>query len=584
MDQAKLTPEALFQQAMEAHQEGKSAVAENLMWELLDQVPTNDGIMASLAGLLLSNGKVEEGKSLLERAILLNPENVEAQLNLGIAYQSLGRTEASFQHLSKAVSLAPERADVQFNYANFLLQTEQYKAAIETLEKVITLNSSLLQAYHTLGAVYIYVGEKAKAIQTYEAALVAVPKDLHTMILLGNAWVGQQEMAQAEKQYKELVEIYPQHFLPHLVLGKFYLEQGREIEGKAALLQAYALNPDEIETNLLLGDVSQTFKQLDDAERYYRRVLESDPQHEVATKNLRRIMTLTIPHWHFEMLADVARNDAYQKAIEKAVASQPLVLDIGTGSGLLAMMAARGGAKQVIACELHERLAATAQEIIEVNNFTEQIQIFQKDSKKLKVGAELTEKVDLIVSEILDVGAIGEGVLPSIRHAVLALAKEDVRLIPAKLKVFGQLIEIPARSRVNPITEISGFDLSPFEKYRIPDEYIKINLKAEKYRALTPVQPLWELDFYNLPPVCSEDNPQVIDLTMPIETTGEVQAMVFWFDLYLDDEIMVSSRVDGALEHWGQALFCFMNPQKLEKGETLAVKMLQTENHLRFRI
>ena len=96
--------------------------------------------------------------------------------------------------------------------------------------------------------------------------------------------------------------------------------------------------------------------------------------------------------WHYAMLNDVARNDAYDGAIRRAVGTlnekgaekeeaevagagagaavgsvlthPPLVLDIGSGSGLLAMMAARAGAECVVSCEAGKPLAKAATEIV----------------------------------------------------------------------------------------------------------------------------------------------------------------------------------------------------------------------------
>ena len=177
---------------------------------------------------------------------------------------------------------------------------------------------------------------------------------------------------------------------------------------------------------------------------------------------------------------------------------------------------------------------------------------------------------------------MGEAALPSIRHAVQQLAKPNAILIPAAVKLWGQLIEIPARSKVAPVKEVSGFDLSPFEQYRIPNEYLRVVLKAEKYKALSPVMPLLDIDFYQLPPTYTDDQPRQIPLEIPINTSGTLQAMVFWFDLYVDEDIMVSSRPDGELEHWGQALFCFSNPRPVGAGSDVSVVLLQSDQVIRF--
>ena len=582
MNPQTIDPQQLFQQAMQAYQAGQFPAAENYLQQILTQDPNQDGILTALGGVLMASGRIPESVEVLEKAVRLNVNNVDAKLNLGIAYQNQGRMQEALVQIQRAAEQAPERSDVQYNWANFLLQTQRFPEAIQVLEKVVQLQPDFAQAHQTLAAVYLHCQQNTEAITTYERALKAVPNDLNTALLFGNllADIGQTE--RAEQVYLRAVELQPNYFLPHAVLGKFYLDIGQDEIGEKTLEKAYSLNPEDLNTNILLGNVNKNLGRVDEAEKFYRKALEINPGDVGATQNLRRILSVKIPFWHFEMLADVNRNDAYQKAIEKAVSTGTSVLDIGTGSGLLSMMAARAGATPIYACEMHERLAEAAKEITKINGYGEVIQVFNKKSTSLKIGEEIPEKVDLVISEILDAGALGEGALPSIRHAVQNLAKPDARLIPAKVHLFGQLIEIPFRSMVAPIREISGFDLSHFEQFRIPGEYTKINLKAEKYTVLSSVTPLMEVDFYNLPPAYPDDQPRQVPLQVKITESGTAQAMVFWFDLYLDEEIMVSSRRDGELEHWGQALFCFPNPVAVESGQTLPVTLFQSDAKIWF--
>lgn len=582
MSNPEFNPELTFQQAMQAYQTGQMDLAERLLRQILEHLPGHDGIMASLGGVLLAGGKLEESIELLNKVIEMSPNNVDALLNLGIAYQTTGQLEKGFELINKAATLTPDRSDIQYNLSNVLLQMQQYPQAIEVLHKVIQLNPKLLQAHHSLAAVYAFLQKIPEAIETYQGVLAIVPNDLHTLAHLGNLYADTGQTEQAKTTYLQAIDAHPEHFFPHAIIGKFYLDLGMEKEGEAALLKAFELNPNDLNTNILLGNVSKNLGRIDDAERYYKQALVINPEENGALRNLRRLLSAKIPFWHFEMLADVERNDAYQKAIEKVINKDSIVLDIGTGSGLLAMMAARAGAQQIIACEMHQRLAETAQEITQLNGFGEVITVFPKKSTQLKVGAELSTKVNVIISEILDVGALGEAALPSIRHAVQNLAQPNVKLIPAKVHLYGQLIEIPARSLVAPIGMISGFDLSPFEQYRIPEEYLKITLKAEKYKVLSPVISLLEVDFYDLPMAYPDDQPRQIPLNISITADGTVQAMVFWFDLFLDEEIMVSSRLDGELEHWGQALYCFPKPKAMKKGEVLPVMLLQSDQIIRF--
>ncbi len=576
--------ELVFQEAMQAHQNGKLPEAENLLRQILNHLPDNDGIMTTLGGVLLSSGKVNDALEFFDKAILINPDNIDAKLNRGIALQHLGKADEAFQQISEAAKLAPERADIQFNFANTLLQLQQYPQAIDVLNQVIKLDPKLIQAYYSLAALYSFLEKPDETLETYQQVLVVFPNDLMTLIHIGNLYADLGMIEKAEETYLESQTAHPDHFLPAAALGKFYLDIGKQEEGETSLLKALSLNPNDLNTHILLGNVCKDFGRIDEAEKYYRKALAINPNEQGTIRNLRRILSAKIPYWHFEMLADTERNDAYQAAIEKIVTKESAILDIGTGSGLLSMMAARAGAKRITACELHQRLAETAKEITKANGFENVIEVFSKKSTQLKVGQEIPEEVDIIISEILDVGVLGEGVLPSIRHAVQNLAKPNVQLIPAKTQIHAQLIEIPSRSLVSPIQKISGFDLSLFEQYRIPDEYLKINLKAEKYKNLSAVFPLMDIDFYNLPPAYPDDQPNQIPFEITISEDGILQAIVFWFDLFLDEEIMVSSEVDGALEHWGQALFCFPNPVKVEKGMVIPITMLQSDSVIRFRL
>jgi len=144
---------------------------------------------------------------------------------------------------------------------------------------------------------------------------------------------------------------------------------------------------------------------------------------------------------YLDMLSDTFRNTAYRLALEAAVSPGDHVLDIGTGTGLLAMMAARlvepltgqpGDNPAVLpgrvtACEVFPPMAALAKRIVAANNLNHLVTIVAKRSSDLVVGQDDADmpggKVDVIVTEIFDSELLGEGLLPTLRHAVPNLLK-----------------------------------------------------------------------------------------------------------------------------------------------------------------
>ena len=92
------------------------------------------------------------------------------------------------------------------------------------------------------------------------------------------------------------------------------------------------------------------------AEQLYRQALAVDPAFLLAKDRLENLSSSLLDRWHFPMLNDRRRNLAFEKAIIKHLEREDCttVLDIGTGTGLLALMAARAGAERVYACEANE--------------------------------------------------------------------------------------------------------------------------------------------------------------------------------------------------------------------------------------
>lgn len=113
------------------------------------------------------------------------------------------------------------------------------------------------------------------------------------------------------------------------------------------------------------------------------------------------------------------------------------VLDIGTGTGLLSMLAVKYGADSVVACEAFQPMANCAINIIDQNHFSEKIKVVKKHSTALTVGkdGDLPHKFNILVSEVFDTELIGEGAIRTFNHAHENLL-EVIYLTIIKLKKY----------------------------------------------------------------------------------------------------------------------------------------------------
>lgn len=125
-----------------------------------------------------------------------------------------------------------------------------------------------------------------------------------------------------------------------------------------------------------------------------------------------------IERWHFRMLNDYQRNINYSEAIKEAIMKKNIgILDIGTGTGILSMMCKSNGGMNISSCEMNEAMYCVAKDCIYNNNMSNDINLICKSSYDIEIGKDIKEKVNLIVTEIIDAGLLGEEIVPTLRDA-----------------------------------------------------------------------------------------------------------------------------------------------------------------------
>lgn len=117
----------------------------------------------------------------------------------------------------------------------------------------------------------------------------------------------------------------------------------------------------------------------------------------------------------FMCLVDSKRTLFLQDAIIKTIKSGDIVLDIGSGTGILALIAAKAGAKKVYAIEFDNVLAKTLKQTIKENGFNNVIEVLNVDALKV---APFECKIDVVISELIDTGLIDELQVPVYNHLV----------------------------------------------------------------------------------------------------------------------------------------------------------------------
>lgn len=144
-------------------------------------------------------------------------------------------------------------------------------------------------------------------------------------------------------------------------------------------------------------------------------------------------------HIHEEMLKDTTRTRAYQRAImdNPGDFKDKIVLDIGAGTGILSIFAARAGAKHVYAIEFAE-IATFAREIIKKNGLEDKITVIKGKMEEIVLPVP---KVDIIVSEWMGYFLLYESMLDSVLWARDKYLNVGGKMLPDRAQLYIAAIE-----------------------------------------------------------------------------------------------------------------------------------------------
>ncbi|EIN11422.1 protein arginine n-methyltransferase [Punctularia strigosozonata HHB-11173 SS5] len=269
---------------------------------------------------------------------------------------------------------------------------------------------------------------------------------------------------------------------------------------------------------------------------------------------------------HEEMLKDNVRTGSYRSAIvnNSHLFQGKTVLDVGCGTGILSMFAAKAGAKHVVGIDM-SNIIDQAQKIIDANGFTDTITLIKG---KLEEAELPIKEFDIIISEWMGYFLLYESMLDTVLVARDKYLKPDGLIFPDNATMYMAAIEDQdyKEEKINFWDNVYGFDYSCIKEIALREPLVDtVELKSV-------VTDPWRIKHIDLRTVKKEDLSFSAPFKLKATRNDYVHAFLAWFDISFEcthTKVSFSTGPHAHYTHWKQTVFYTPETIKVNQGESI---------------
>ena len=268
------------------------------------------------------------------------------------------------------------------------------------------------------------------------------------------------------------------------------------------------------------------------------------------------------------MIADRTRMSAFMTAMQQAIRPESVVIDIGTGTGIFALLACRLGARRVYAIEPADAIQV-AREIASANGFADRIQFLQARS----TDVTLPERGDVIVSDLGGLLPWFQQHIPSIVDARERLLAPAGVLIPRRDEVWAAVVDSPdvyAKQTAAWDDSAFGLDMGPARRLAV-NTHKRSGVMPDQL--LTATRRWATLDYA----VIEDPNVRAV-VSWTVTRSGTGHGIAAGLDRTLADGVRLSNAPDasdavGSESIYRPLFFPWSSPVPLAVGDLVSVEL-----------
>jgi len=269
---------------------------------------------------------------------------------------------------------------------------------------------------------------------------------------------------------------------------------------------------------------------------------------------------------HEEMLKDEVRTLTYRNSMwhNKHLFKGKVVLDVGCGTGILSMFAAKAGAKQVIGVDMSS-IVDHAKQIVKDNGLADVVTIIRGKVEEISLP-EGVDKVDIIISEWMGYCLFYESMLDTVLFARDKWLAPGGLMFPDKATLYICGIEDRQYKddKIHWWDDVYGFDMSCIRKVALTEPLVDT---VDCNQVVTNSCLIKEIDIQTC---TKEDIPFTSPFHLQIKRNDYMQALVTYFNIEFTKchkRVGFSTSPEARYTHWKQTVFYLDDYLTCKKGD-----------------
>ncbi|MDC7231588.1 MAG: tetratricopeptide repeat protein [Spirochaetales bacterium] len=242
------------------------------------------------AALMISEGQYEKAESELDQLLSDNPGHPDVLYNQALLEHALGNSSQRDRIVADILKANSDHEGALLMKGTVDLAAKRYAQANESFLTILKENPDNFMALSGGATAQMNLDRLESAVKLLDRAIDQEPEFAYLYVDRARAWKGLKNYGNAEEDYGRAIELEPDVEWHYLDRSRVRIQYFYDLEGAMKDLRTLeSINPDNLFANIYMAGILDEWKQYDEAEEYYEKVIAARPDYGYAFEPLAKI-------------------------------------------------------------------------------------------------------------------------------------------------------------------------------------------------------------------------------------------------------------------------------------------------------